>query len=240
MAERERSDQSRSHRAVTARNPNAWSVLGKELPAGGENCMPMPSVMRTFVAVPISRHTAEALSEIRKSFRAHDEQIRWAPPHQYHITLKFLGDVERSKAPEIVEAVRSAATRGALALAFQGVGAFPDWRRPRVIGSRVTDGAGELTELARAVQSAIAAVVPPVGGEAPFFPHVTLGRIKSRQAPEGLYESALRCSDVRVGPEVIDRVVVYESRLSPRGAVHLELESVPLGPAAGRADESRN
>jgi len=57
--------------------------------------------------------------------------------------------------------------------------------------------------------------------------------VKSEGLPGSLAKAAATCIKARVGPEVIDRVVVYESRLSPRGAEHIPLESVPLA-AAGQ------
>lgn len=190
--------------------------------------MAMSSLVRTFVALPLSRRAAEGFTALQKRLAGTSAHVRWTPPAQFHITLKFLGDVDQRAIPKVIEAVRSAVgSRGALTLSFQGVGAFPDWKRPRVLWSRVADGAGDVVRLARAVHASLA-WISPQSREREFVPHVTLGRVKAQGSSALLFNAAKECSRTRVGPEVVGRVVVYESRLLAQGAVHRELESIPL------------
>ena len=195
----------------------------------------MSSFVRTFVALPLSDRAALGLCAIQRSLDVADSQIRWTEPSQFHITLRFLGDVVESAIPRVIEAVRSAVrSRNALTLTFQGVGAFPGWKKPRILWSRVALGSDDLINLATEVRGSLAWVVQ--GEDKTFIPHVTLGRVRRATSPELLMQAARGCAKVQVGPELVDRVVVYESRLSSKGARYVELGSASMISAVSKKE----
>src|SRR5437763_16279369 len=60
--------------------------------------------------------------------------LRWMTPEQVHLTLKFLGDVEPEREPELVAALSRACTGARLVtLSLSGFGVFPLYDRPRVV-----------------------------------------------------------------------------------------------------------
>ena len=60
--------------------------------------------------------------------------VRWVPPGNIHITLKFFGNVTDAEVPAIINAAREvAAEQAPLTLKVTGAGAFPNVRSPRVV-----------------------------------------------------------------------------------------------------------
>ena len=103
--------------------------------------------------------------------------VKWVRPEGVHLTLKFLGDVDDAREPELRAALTEAAGRGeprGVTIQIEGFGVFPDFRRPRVVWAGVTpDPALEL--LQHGTEREFGPLGFPPEGRA-FRPHLTLGR----------------------------------------------------------------
>ncbi|HUI38403.1 MAG TPA: 2'-5' RNA ligase family protein, partial [Thermoplasmata archaeon] len=98
--------------------------------------------MRTFVAI-----------EVPGATRAVGGPSGPAPEH---LTLRFLGEVEEARVPQISTALAEAAARSApFVLALAGVGGFPDLTRPRIVYAEVSEGRAEVVRLAAEVEAAL-------------------------------------------------------------------------------------
>src|SRR3712207_5605424 len=94
--------------------------------------------IRTFVAVELPEEVKQALTSVQEELRARMGRaangIRWVQPEGIHLTLQFLGDVAEASIPDIVEALRAASTGASpISLELNGLGVFPNLRRPRVL-----------------------------------------------------------------------------------------------------------
>lgn len=152
-----------------------------------------------------------------------------APPH---LTLRFLGEVAPTRNAEIELALTDVArSTSAFVLRIEGVGAFPDAIRPRVVWVGVTRGRPELMELARRVR---AALEPAFGRERDdFVPHLTLFRVRS---PSDHAAATELLAGRRPAPPprevVVDELQLKESILGPGGAEHRTVAKFPLaGPS---------
>ncbi|HEY3220102.1 MAG TPA: RNA 2',3'-cyclic phosphodiesterase [Gemmatimonadales bacterium] len=118
----------------------------------------------------------DALAPLRE--RRAQLPVKWVRPENIHLSLKFLGDVEETREPELREALQRAASTGPeprpLTLQITGFGVFPDYRRPHVLWAGVTPDPG-LELLQHGVEQAFAPLGFPTEARA-FRPHVTLGR----------------------------------------------------------------
>ncbi len=101
--------------------------------------------LRLFVAIPMPDTVRNAISGVQQELQrlvSHDA-IRWTKPGQFHLTLRFLGDVPGARVAALQEAVNAVcAGKPALSLRAQGVGFFPNARSPRVIWAGVNDREG--------------------------------------------------------------------------------------------------
>ena len=149
--------------------------------------------------------------------------VKWVRPENIHLSLKFLGEVEERREPELVAALKQAAgSRGEprpLTLQLTGFGVFPDYHRPHVLWAGITPEPG-LELLQHGVEQAFAPLGFPTEARA-FRPHVTLGRAaRDARAQDftGLEAALGRLSyaeSVSVG--ALD---LMQSTLQPRGAVY--------------------
>lgn len=128
---------------------------------------------RLFVGVWLPDDVRERLAEVVDGFRGSHEGVRWERPEQWHITLRFLGDVTDEKA--VITALEQAPLLPAEAKLGPGIG---------MLGRQVVCVlVAGLDELAAAVQQATADLGQPVDTR-PFKGHVTLARIPGRRRPQ--------------------------------------------------------
>lgn len=202
--------------------------------------MAEPEHYRLFVAVEIPDGVKDGIHEVQEELRrvVRSPQVRWTRREQYHLTLRFLGNVESARLTELQRDLAAACRGvGALQLWVEGLGFFPDARRPRVAWLGLSDSRDLLRQLQRRVQWATAGFAAGLA-EAPFTAHVTLARLNgvSRGEAGALGEVAARLARRSLGQWTTDRIQVMRSELSSHGARHSCLESIPLGevPPAAR------
>ena len=145
-----------------------------------------PETYRVFIAISLPEHVKDEIERAREQLRSAlpGKCVRWARREQFHLTLKFLGNVESRRLEALTASIRSAcAGFGVLQLRAGQIGFFPDAHHPRVVWTRVRDGRGWLPSLQRAVETAAAGFT----SEAPepaFTVHVTLGRFRMIKRPQ--------------------------------------------------------
>jgi 2'-5' RNA ligase len=181
-------------------------------------------MVRSFVAVkiPPNPSLAEAISELRAMGRG----LRAVDSESTHITLKFLGEVEESGLPSIVEAIRSAASGNApVEMELEGVGCFPDEGRPAVVwaGSKGGERLGRIVE---ALEGTLEGIGFPRERRR-FVAHLTLGRVKG-QAPRELPGFLARHRSTRFGKARIEAIHLFKSELLPGGPRYTVIDSVGL------------
>lgn len=149
---------------------------------------------------------------------------RWIDPAQFHLTLRFIGEVDGSAFLDIREAL-TAVSMESFALRLSGIGFFPPRKKPTVIWVGL-EASEQLMQLHRRVNS----VLREVGLEAEgrkFAPHITLARLKNTPTNRvvgflehhGQYYSE---------PFKVDRFILYSSILSSKGARHTPEEDYLL------------
>jgi 2'-5' RNA ligase len=188
--------------------------------------------LRLFFAVTLSEDVCNSLLALQAKLqdRAGREGIKWESADHFHFTLKFLG----SAAPESLECIKrvgreAAAQCAPFEIALEGVGAFPDIRRPKILWAGVSRGIPELTRLAEYLDGGLAAC-----GFAKethrFTPHLTLARIKSptgeKSAAKMLTLQAKESKKVdKEGVFLARNVVLIQSELTPQGSVYTVLNT---------------
>lgn len=192
---------------------------------------------RLFVALPLadaSRDKLQNLVAALKSRLKAGRDMRWSSPSQWHITLRFLGNVPRAVIPDLIQAQREVARVAApLHLKLTGLGTFPSPARPRVLWAGLAGDTEPLCQLQAHLQDKTAAWGKKE--DRPFRPHLTLARL--RTAPKPLSRALDQCLQDRAGQVVtswtVSQMQLMQSELSETGAVYTVLESSNLGPGPG-------
>lgn len=137
--------------------------------------------MRLFIALNIPDDEKQRIHDAVAPLRHANLPVRWVDPDNFHVTLKFLGDVRSETAKEITAALNEiAAKTDPFSVDVGGFGAFPTIRRPRVIWMGV-----EATPALRCLKQDVEWALTDVGFDREtraFHPHLTLGRAKEEGA----------------------------------------------------------
>jgi RNA 2',3'-cyclic 3'-phosphodiesterase len=132
--------------------------------------------MRLFVALNLPPEERDRIHRAARRLRDQELPVRWVGAENYHLTLKFLGEVRAERVPAI-EAIlhRVAAAAPSFSADLRGFGAFPSIRRPRVLWLGV-----EPTAALRCLKQDVEWGLADLGFEREtraFHPHLTLGRV---------------------------------------------------------------
>ncbi len=196
----------------------------------------MASTVRTFIAIPVSEEIRKALGRLAEEgkraggdWQGQVAGVKWVDPALIHLTLRFLGDVEEARIPEVVDALRLAGGAAVpFELAIAGVGAFPNLRRPRVIWVGAVEKGSVLRGLASAVEEA-ARRLGFGAADHPFSPHLTVARVKSPKGLDRLVEVLERHAGDEFGTERVGAFRLMKSDLRPQGPVYTPLAEIPFG-----------
>jgi 2'-5' RNA ligase len=183
--------------------------------------------MRAFLAIALPDEVKARLTEAIKRLTPLAEGVTWCKRDQLHLTLAFLGEVS----PAILPHVTAASERVCAALpAFDcrayGLGFFGNKRNPKVLWAGV-DPSPEL----EALHEGLWKELKKFGfedKEGEFRPHITLGRCREAARNHPVIEAMADDEDVAFGEWDVKRVTLYESRLTPQGAVYRNLGHIPL------------
>ena len=185
--------------------------------------------MRLFFAIELGDAVLDLLEEAAAPLRAEAPELAWVPREKRHLTLKFLGDVEEASAPRLVDAAeRAAARHQPLQMHVREVGAFPNFRRARVVWIGV-EQEPRLELVHHDLELACADAGFEVEGR-PFRPHITLARVRAPLPAERLRALAKTARRVRMEAVVqVERITLFESTLAPTGARYRRIHAAPLG-----------
>ncbi len=190
----------------------------------------MKDRLRTFVAVELSERTRRALVAEIDRLRERGADVRWVRPENLHITIRFLGQVDRHDVPGILKALEVAAGRCEPSLMeISGLIFFPRPTKPRVVAAGVDEvGAASLTILAGSVEDALVGV-----GFGPdrrsFKAHVTLGRVKSPRGIAALSDYILTHDGRPFGEDCVESIALVMSELTRTGPEYTVLGHANLG-----------
>lgn len=188
--------------------------------------------LRLFIALALPSEVREEIGRAQGQLQrvAPPGIIRWTRPEQFHVTLKFLGDVPAGQVEALQQSVARVCSRApALQLSACGVGFFPGVQNPRVIWAGADDGDGKLRELYRQIDEAVR-LFGSVGKPEKFTGHITLGRFKpgSHVKSEALLKHAMMLRDRPFGDWRAGKVEIVRSELTSIGARHTALATLPL------------
>jgi 2'-5' RNA ligase len=180
---------------------------------------------RLFVAADVPEAVRSRLAEALEPLRGAHPELRWSPPENWHVTLRFLGAVRSSLVADAGHAVaEAAATTDRFDTHLLGVDAFPSARGARVLWVGMSDPHGRFRALARALDIALERIVKPE--ERPFTPHLTVARAKQ---PLPLGEDLAAVAGVRSETFPVDHVTLYRSHLRRPAPLYQPVERFSLG-----------
>jgi len=184
--------------------------------------------LRAFVAIELPPQVRQALGRLQNP--PGGQQVKWVRAEGIHLTLKFLGEVEEARVPELTQALTGAC--GGLRpfrLHLAGLGVFPGPSRPRVAWVGLAGEIDRLLQLQSRVEGALASLgFPPE--QRPFTAHLTLARLREGTGPQEAraFGEAFLKQAVAELDFPVEGVSLMRSQLHPGGAVYTRLGFIPL------------
>lgn len=181
--------------------------------------------MRLFVAVEIPPHTKDELitgyNEVKSLFeRSKRGTVKWVQPQNWHITLKFLGEVPEKMFERCTAVLTQCARQyNPFKMRIRHMGCFPTPKRPRVLWAGVEETVDTLTPLSECLKKRF----EEIGisrEERGFHAHLTFGRIK-RFLP-GLDRVMVECLSTKIESDwfEVSDLHLYRSVLTPKGPIY--------------------
>jgi 2'-5' RNA ligase len=187
--------------------------------------------VRLFTAIELGEGVqaegAALVAELRQRAArlAPSAKITWVPAERLHLTLRFIGEVDDQRADQIVHALRAPVPLKPFVTRWEGLGAFPPKRAPRVLWVAVSHGAEQLARVYEVISMRLRAA--GISDEdRPYSPHLTLARVRD--------DAGLRVSPLfeglsgRLGETSVEAITLFQSKLSPKGPTYVALQRTPV------------
>lgn len=187
-----------------------------------------PASVRLFVAINFPEELRASLVDATAALRHAAPSVRWTPPERLHLTVKFLGEQPKESVAALAEAIAGVARRHRpMELELSAVGAFPNFRRARVVWIGV-EASPRLELLYHDVEIACERLGYELEGRV-FRPHVTVGRVRPGTAPLELRALADEAAEVGLAETLlVESIDLMVSEATARGARYRVLHAAPL------------
>lgn len=186
---------------------------------------------RLFAALEIPHNAAMSLSFLRGGLPG----ARWIDIENYHLTLRFIGDVEHHVADEVADAL-DRVRRCEFKLGLSGLGVFGG-KKPHSLFATPT-ASPDLIELQAEIER-ICQRLRLAPDPRKFTPHVTVARLRNVQ-PESAARYLSSRGDFHVPPFTVGRFVLMSSRESIGGGPYIVEESYALTPRMSVSSQANN
>ena len=174
---------------------------------------------RIFTGVEIPAEVGQSLSALRGGLPG----ARWIDPDNYHLTLRFIGDVDHTIATEVMQML-GRVERRPFEIALKGVNHFGG-KKPRAVVAVVAAN-GALAELQADHERILQRIgLPPE--QRKFIPHVTLARLRESTNREVADYLSVRGA-FKSPPFPVMRFVLFSSRASTGGGPYVIEAAYPL------------
>lgn len=186
-------------------------------------------MIRLFVALPVPADVRHVLTGLQNGLPG----ARWTDPENFHLTLRFIGEVDFGMAEDLAHTLMRIDAPG-FDVTLDGLGWFGNKRKPSALIANIRKNDG-LLHLQRKVESAaVRCGLRPESRK--FHPHITLGRLKTTSIEGAERFVAERRLPRHLGFDA-DRFVLYSSFLSHCGSIYTEEADYALRFAAYAAAE---
>lgn len=184
--------------------------------------------MRIFVAIPVPDRVKQHARMFRNELGASRANIKWVEYQNYHLTVKFLGEVDEASLPEIKSRLMQAADScPAFNLSVDGVGFFPNRMRPRVVWLGIRGETDKAEFLGERVDAYLASAGFEEEKKHQF--HLTLGRVRNDDRINELLKIAEHMADKeKLVSFKVDRFYLMQSRLAYGGPTYTVMETFEL------------
>ena len=179
--------------------------------------------MRTFLALPIREDVRKRVNSfVKEVSKRIKSRVKWVEEENLHFTIFFFGEVEERQVERIESVINGKIhLLKKFNVRLNGLSFFPNERRVRVVWIGVKEGSDEMKSIYSTLYPEFSRFLKI--RKENFVPHLTIGRAKF-----GLNESEVKLlkeENLTTSSFTIDRLVLFESKLTPKGPIYTPLRS---------------
>jgi len=182
-------------------------------------------IMRLFFAIELDEPFRNRLVELQDSLRPAAPDISYIRAENLHLTLKFIGEFEESKIPQLCESLKNIPKPGKFSMALTGLDFLPE-RGPIRILAAALDGGEKLLALQSQIEDACATQNIPRENRR-YRPHITLARAR-RPLPRSTKSRLTQGVTTQSAQLMVKEFVLIESKLSNRGSQYIPLHHIAV------------
>ncbi len=187
----------------------------------------MRDTFRVFLSIDIDdKSLLSKVKSIQSKLDLDSAKMKLVEEQNIHFTWRFFGDTSIEKI-DLIHAEMSKIEYPSFEIQIQGVGAFPNRRRPRIIWVGISNGADHMQLLKAETDSLLANVGYKVESQK-FTPHATIARVRFVKNKEKLLENLESLELESVGSMKVDAIRLTKSTLTSSGPIYETLWDIPL------------
>lgn len=184
--------------------------------------------MRSFIAVDLANEEVkDKLVAIQRKIKdLHAGKIKLVKPENFHLTLKFLGEIEDTEVEEVEEMLKEFGDYFQQEITVSKLGVFPHYGYMKVIWAGLQEN-----ETLKQIKSKLEDKSAELGfdrDKKDFHPHLTIGRVKNIWAKDKLVNTLKDFADKEFGKLKLDKLKLKKSTLTSDGPVYETISEVEL------------
>lgn len=179
----------------------------------------MSDLIRAFLGIDIEDNKLLShISQIQQKLDLQSAKMKLVEINNIHFTIRFFGDTPVAKLEQMRECLQHIRIEP-FEVRIQGVGAFPNKRRPRVVWVGVTDNSERIAQLKTEIDDVLTEIGYHPEREK-YTPHATIARIKNVRNSDLLIQNLEDLAEEPLGKMIISSINMKKSTLTPTGAIY--------------------
>ena len=174
--------------------------------------------MRAFIAIDVSDDVRDNLAKAQERIGGKAAKIKFVERENFHVTLKFLGEIDEATAEEVKRALAEIARKHKKhRVRAKGIGVFPNPNYVRVIWAGIENDGG-----IKAIASDVEREMRRLGfkKEKDFVAHITIGRVKFVRDKLELAMALKELANEDFGEFDVEAIELKKSTLTPKGPIY--------------------
>jgi len=180
---------------------------------------------RGFIAIDVN--VTPNILKFLKDITNSNADVKLVEPQNIHITLKFLGDVEKDNIGDIEQIMKDSVKEiEPFTIKLNGTGVFPNQNYIRVVWMGIKDA-----EIIETISRSIDERLSQLGFKREkrgFSAHLTIGRVKTAKNKQLLLKAIEDYKDSEFSTQEINSIKLKKSDLTPKGPIYTTLREVKL------------
>ncbi len=191
-------------------------------------------MVRAFLAIDLPEELKKKLYELSKLKSPETVKVKWVERENFHITLKFFGNVSEKLLEKIFKAgERVLKEETGFRLDIDEIGFFPEKGAPKVVWIGLKPENNQIFNIHKSLEKTVFKKMKLSNSKERFHPHITLFRIKKlgnkKDFEEYIQILSKNSKELKGFSFFVKELIIFKSDLTPKGPIYQCLYKIKLG-----------